>query len=101
MTLVPPEKGDLASRPRTRGPMSQVISRGWEWSQVEGWEWSGLRWRGAIASGGELSPSQVEGSYHWWMGAIAGGGKRKIAIRADGREIGDDLAYDRAELRST
>ena len=59
--MVPPETGDLASRPRT-----SVISRGWEWSQVEAGS-------GVVSDGGvrllvEGSCLQVR-----WRVAITGG----------------------------
>ena len=47
-------------------------------SPVEG---SGLRWRGAIADGGERS--QVEGSDRRWRGVVSGGGERSHVVRSD------------------
>ena len=52
-----------------------------ERSLVEG---SGLRWRGAVSSGGEWS--QAEGSDRWWSGVIAGGGERSL-VEGSGRTI--------------
>ena len=43
-------------------------------------EGSGLRWRGAIADGGERS--QVEGSGLRWRGEIADGGERSQVATA-------------------